>query len=166
MAACVFHIYTLSTLLSAWTVFFFCHKTQECLVPHCPTGFQPNKQQTVKLFSILLPVTRCSINSHLRLSNVLRTGRGSWVLGLFCCTVGKKMSKQMLCLKELIKAPEGVSWLIVILQFLFFSTYTIASFCCRNNTHNLIFLVCYNLIFLLPTVFHKQRHFKFKAYSS
>lgn len=34
--------------LSASTVIF--HKTQECLVLHCPTGFQPNKQQTVNLF--------------------------------------------------------------------------------------------------------------------
>lgn len=67
--------------------FFFFYKTQECLVSHCPTGFQPNKQQTVELFSILLSVTRCSSNSHLRLSNVslLMAGRGGGV----CCTIGK-----------------------------------------------------------------------------
>lgn len=34
--------------LSAWTVIF--HKTQECWVSHCPTGFLPNKQQTVRIF--------------------------------------------------------------------------------------------------------------------
>lgn len=56
-----------TALSAAWTVIFFI-KTQECVVSHCPTGFQANKQQTVKLF--FHSVTRCSTSSHLRLSNV------------------------------------------------------------------------------------------------
>lgn len=89
---CFLHSHT-RHCLSARTVIFFiklrnvwCHIVQ---LVFCPTN-----SRLWSFFSTLLSVTRCSTNSHLRLSNavsLLRAARGWWVLGLFLCMVGQKM---------------------------------------------------------------------------